>query len=237
MSDFSDELIAEVDKTVRESWTTRDGQVVPETDNLRMANDRVELDAVLLYADLAGSTEMAVRNQVIAAEIFKSYLRGVTRIIRSNGGEVRSFDGDRVMGVFIGGVKNTNAVKSGLQINWFFRNALVPNFKSFYGDKVNDYNFDQTVGIDASKIHVARGGVRANNDLIWVGRAPNVAAKLSGIRKSKKTLITKTVYDSMQPSTRTGGTPEQNMWTQLSWAAGEPYGTKELYGSSWTWVP
>jgi adenylate cyclase len=94
MSDFSDELIAEVDETVRETWTTRDGQVVPDTENLRMANDRVVLDAVLLYADLADSTEMAVKNQEIAAEIFKSYLRGVTRIVTSNGGEVRSFDGD-----------------------------------------------------------------------------------------------------------------------------------------------
>ena len=121
MSDFLDELTAEVKSTLKTRWDTRDGQVVPETKDIRMANDRVEMEAVLLYADLADSTEMAMRDQEIASEVFKCYLRGVTKLIHKNGGEVRSFDGDRVMGVFVGDTKNSNAVKCGLQINWFSR--------------------------------------------------------------------------------------------------------------------
>ena len=30
----------------------------------------------------------------------------MTQLVKSNGGEVRSFDGDRVMGIFIGDGKN-----------------------------------------------------------------------------------------------------------------------------------
>ena len=76
--------------------------MVPDSTDLALENHRVQMSAVVLYADLADSTELATTNQEIAAEVFKDYLQGATRLIRANGGEVRSFDGDRVMGVFIG---------------------------------------------------------------------------------------------------------------------------------------
>jgi class 3 adenylate cyclase len=238
MSQFTDELIAEVKTTVEGTWSSRDGQVVPQSENLRLANDRVVLDAVLLYADLADSTEMAIADQQIASEVFKSYLRGVTKIIHKNDGHVRSFDGDRVMGVFIGDYKNTNAARCGLQIHWFFSKVLTTKFREFYADKVVAFNFNQTVGIDSSSIHVARSGVRDNNDLIWVGRAPNIAAKLSSIRMEKyKTFITPGVYRVLDKPSKIQGSPERDMWTLLNWAAGNQYGIPQIYGSEWTWPP
>ena len=238
MSQFSDELKAEVKTTAEGAWDSRDGQVVPQSEDLRLANDRVVLNAVLLYADLADSTEMAIADQQIASEVFKSYLRGVTRIIHKNEGHVRSFDGDRVMGIFIGDYKNTNAARCGLQIQWFFSNVVTAKFREFYGDKVAAFNFDQTVGIDRSSIHVARSGVRDNNDLIWVGRAPNIAAKLSSIRMDKfKTFITPSVYNALEKSSKFQGSPERDMWTLLSWPSGNAYGIPQIYGSGWTWTP
>jgi adenylate cyclase len=238
MSQFSDELNAEVKATVEGAWDSRDGQVVPQSEDLRLANDRVVLDAVLLYADLADSTEIAIANQQIASEVFKSYLRGVTKIIHKNEGRVRSFDGDRVMGVFIGDYKNTNAARCGLQIQWFFSNVLTARFRTYYGDRVAAFNFNQTVGIDRSSIHVARSGVRDSNDLIWVGRAPNIAAKLSSIRMDKfKTFITPNVYQQLDKPSKIQGTPERDMWTILNWASGDRYGIPQIYGSEWTWNP
>ncbi len=238
MSQFSDELNAEVKATVEATWESRFGQVVPESENLRLANDRVVLNAVLLYADLADSTEMAIANQTIASEVFKSYLRAVTKIIHKNDGQVRSFDGDRVMGVFIGGNKNSNAARCGLQIHWFFSNVLIARFKEHYKDKVAAFNFDQTVGIDTSSVHVARSGVRDNNDLIWVGRAPNIAAKLSSIRMAKfKTFITPDVYKVLEKASKIQGSPERDMWTLLNWASGNQYGIPQIYGSEWAWKP
>ena len=173
-----DDLQSETDDIVNSQWDRRDGTVVPETDDLGLDNETVDLDATLLYADLADSTELVFYNQSIAAEIMKAYLMGTTRIIRELGGEIRSFDGDRVMGVFIGKTKNTSAAKAGLQINYFFTKILKPAFTSFYPATFpGKFNLKQTVGIDTSKVMVIRSGIRNNNDLVWVGRAPNIAAK------------------------------------------------------------
>jgi class 3 adenylate cyclase len=129
MSEFSDSLRSEVADTVKAAWNYRDGEVVPKSEDVGLGNVGVKMQAVFLYADLADSTELVLQNSSIAAEVVKSYLRGATRLIRKNGGEVRSFDGDRVMGVFIAGAKNTAACKCALQINWFFQHALIPEFR------------------------------------------------------------------------------------------------------------
>jgi adenylate cyclase len=238
VSIFSDELEADVASLVRETWRTRVGQVVPEAGDLTLGNDRVTMDAVLLYADLADSTELALKDQEVAAEVFKAYLRGVTKIIKKNGGDVRSFDGDRVMGVFLGDTKHTSAATCGLQINWFFREVLTLKFKSFYVKTLNGIPLNQTVGIDRSTIHVVRAGVRVDNDLIWVGRAPNIAAKLSSLRDGNyNTFISKVVYDSMLDSAKLSTISHVNMWDPLVWEAGRNYGVFELYGSKWWWKP
>jgi adenylate cyclase len=237
VSVFSDELISDVAAIVTKAWTSRDGTVIPETKDIQLGNDRVILECVFFYADLADSTELAVKNKEIAAEVYKAYLQGVTKIIRHNGGEIRSFDGDRVMGVFLDGAKNTDAATCGLNVNWFFQYVLKPKFQSFYTDLAT-FPFAQTVGIDAGKIHVARGGVRLNNDLIWVGRAPNVAAKLSSVRHNDvATIITAGVYDSMLDRAKLSIDLQQNMWTEYNWEAGKPYSAAKVYGSSWWWRP
>ena len=115
-----EDLKAETSKIATSSWGRRDGQVVPENNDVGLGNVGVDLEATFLYADLADSTELAILDQQIAAEVVKAYLMGTTRIIRALGGEIRSFDGDRVMGVFIGDMKNTLATEAALKINYFF---------------------------------------------------------------------------------------------------------------------
>src|SRR5229473_7156019 len=115
-----DDLKSETNQIVKSAWTRRDGNIIPETKDIKLGNECVDLEATFLYADLADSTELAIQSQDIAAEVAKAYLMGTTRIIRALGGEIRSFDGDRVMGVFYGGSKNTNAAGLGLNINYFF---------------------------------------------------------------------------------------------------------------------
>jgi hypothetical protein len=82
MSTFSDELAADVSVVVKAVWGKRDGKVVPETDDLRMANDRVVLSAVMLYADLADSTELARHNQEVAAEVLSATSEASRRLFR-----------------------------------------------------------------------------------------------------------------------------------------------------------
>jgi len=106
-----EDLKSETSAIVTGGWTLRDGQVVPEPGDVGLGNEGVNLEATFLYADLADSTKLALFDQKIAAEVIKAYLMGTTRIIRALGGEIRSFDGDRVMGVFITGQRIVRPLK------------------------------------------------------------------------------------------------------------------------------
>ena len=52
------ELESYVDGVFAEEWTRRQGQKVPDPSDFALKNEAVELDATVLYADLAGSTKM-----------------------------------------------------------------------------------------------------------------------------------------------------------------------------------
>ena len=71
------------------------------------------------------------------------------------------------------------------------------------------------VGIDSSDLFVARTGVRGANDLVWVGRAANYAAKLATLPDSYPTYITQEVYGGMLEIGRT--TSGRSMWDAVRW--------------------
>jgi adenylate cyclase len=235
---LTDDLSKDVDDILRQEWNIRDGQVVPKTEDVALAGGAVKLAVTMLYADLADSTELAMTyDKRVAAKVFKSFLSCSSKLIRAEGGEIRSFDGDRVMGVFIGNSKNTAAAKCALKINYAFLNIIKPKLTTKYPSLANgSYKLAHCVGVDTSEVLVIRGGVRNNNDLVWVGRAPNVAAKLSALRESPNySFITKEVYDLMDESVKKGGNPKQDMWEARTWkgVAGVP----SVYRSGWTWKP
>jgi adenylate cyclase len=53
---------------------------------------------------------------------------------------------------------------------------------------------DHGIGIDTGEALVVRGGIRNNSDLIAIGAAPNVAAKLSSIRDKYSIYATEEAY-------------------------------------------
>lgn len=65
-------------------------------------------------------------DQRVAAKIIKAFLATSARIIRSCGGKIVSFDGDRIMGMFCGDSKNSNAAKCALQINYAVLKIIRP---------------------------------------------------------------------------------------------------------------
>lgn len=150
-----------------------------------------------------------------AAEVYKAFLLCATRTIRLNGGEVRSFDGDRVMGVFIGDSKNSAAARTGLQMNYAVKkiigSALRDQYRSAY------YTLRHTVGIDTSEILVVRSGIRNNNDLVWVGSAANHAARLSSLSSDYPTRITPAVFKMLNEKSKFGGDPRRIMWASADW--------------------
>jgi len=225
------ELETYVQKVLDEQWKRRQGQKVPETEDVALKNEAVELEATVLYADLAGSTKMVNDyKDWFAAEVYKTYLYCAAKIIRANGGVITAYDGDRVMGVFIGDTKNSSAAKSGLQIHWASDEIVNARVKSKYSGST--FILQQRVGIDTSKLFVARTGIRGSNDLVWVGNAANNAAKMSALNPTYPTYISAAVYNMLLDWAKLGGDePKRNMWTDL--------GSSELgyriYGSRWWW--
>lgn len=227
---LADELREYAKKTHDSTWSRRNGQKVPSTGDVSLGNDAVDLDAVVLYADLKDSTGLVKGyKDWFASAVYKNYLYTVSRIIRAHDGSVTAFDGDRVMGVFIGGSKNSNAAKVALKINWAVKNILQPAIDAKYPN--NTYKLQQKVGIAASETMVSRTGIRGSNDLVWVGNAANIAAKLAALHSSYPTYITADVYNMLSDETKFGGTPKRNMWTDLG--DGDGYG--KIYGSTFWW--
>ncbi|MCB2229944.1 adenylate/guanylate cyclase domain-containing protein [bacterium] len=226
---LGEELSDEIGTILRERWNTRDGQKVPDTDDLKLSNDAVVLDATVLYADLADSTGLVdTYKPLFAAEIYKCYLHAAARIIRSEDGAITAYDGDRIMATFIGGSKNTSAVRSALKINYAVEKIINPAIQAQYTN--TEFSLRQTIGIDTSSLHVARTGIRGSNDLVWVGRAANYAAKLCGLSADYPTWITAAVYNKLHESAKSSD--GKAMWEARSWTA---MAGMTIYRSNWWW--
>jgi len=226
------ELRSQVAAILNTSWKTRDGQIVPEPESVRLGNDAVLIDGTVLYADLVQSTGLVDGfKNYFAAEIYKSFLVSACRLIRSEGGEVTAFDGDRVMAVFIGTNKNSSAAKAALKINWVVKNVVNPAIKSQYPDTA--YAVSHVVGVDTSPLFVAKTGIRGSNDLVWVGRAANYAAKLCDIRDAPyATYITTDVFGRLSEEAKLGGNPKRLMWEKATWTETG----QTIYRSNWWWA-
>jgi adenylate cyclase len=180
------DLQARINEILTVDWDIRDGNVVPETKDVVLKNGAVRLQAVYLYADLADSTTLARDfDRRTAARVVRSYLHVMSRLITTYGGAIRSFDGDRVMGIFIGGSKRSNAAKCCLKMNWAFKNIIRPSVETKRPAlKKGGYTLEHCAGVELGEVLIVRGGVRGSNDLVSIGAAPNIAAVLSDIRNA-----------------------------------------------------
>ena len=145
---LADDLKTDVATILRASWGERDGRVVPADTDLTLGNDCVKLDATVLYADLDESTALVDNNTPhFAAEVYKAFLHCAAKVIRSEGGEITAFDGDRIMAVFLGESKNTSAARAALKLNYVRTHIINPAIETQYGS--GEYVLNHVVGVDA----------------------------------------------------------------------------------------
>ncbi len=229
------DLESAVGGIIAQAWNIRDGLVVPSTSDIALAGGAVRLTATMLYADLADSTVLAATyDRRVAAKVYKCFLTCASKLIKEHRGVIRSFDGDRVMGVFIGKTPNTNAAKCALKIKWAVDNIVRPQFEDAYPTlRDGEYVISHAVGIDVSEVLVVRGGLRNDNDLLWIGRAPNIAAKLCSLRGTYRSFITADVYKKLADETKIS-TDGRKMWVAQDWEG--PGGVFKIYKSSWGWI-
>lgn len=227
---LKDDLIIEVSSIFKAAWETTTGRVVPSQSAVGMGNKAVELDsAAVLYADLDGSTNMVDKMKwQFSAEIYKTYLHCAAKIIKAEDGSIVAYDGDRIMAVFIGDKKSNRAARCGLKINYAVKEIVHPAMVAQY---TTDFVLKHVIGVDLSMLRVARTGVRGDNDLVWVGRAANYAAKLTTLSSDYPTRITKAVYDDLSIDLQYHNNTaiwEERSWTEMN--------KMTIYRSSWTHV-
>lgn len=211
------DLETQVSTIFGENWNIRQGTVVPTDSSVTLGNDAVEIDACVLYADLAESTAMVDGyKSTYAAEVYKSFLSVSGRIIRSLGGTITAYDGDRIMAVWIGDNKESSAVTAGFQIECAIRDIINPAMKKVYNTA---FVVRHRVGIDTSKLLVAKTGVRGANDLVWVGRAANYAAKLAAQKGDARTWATANVV-ALLPRNLTTSLTGQFLWQPAGFQMG-----------------
>lgn len=204
------------------AWNESKSEEVPNTERVSLTNGAVEIEAAFLYADLAGSTDLQKDYaKSFSAKALRMYLGGSSAIIRHFGGDIKSFDGDRVMGVFTGGRKCNDSVRAAFMINWMVREVMNPLIEERQKNSNRKaWVARHGIGIDVGTTMVARAGVRnsvgetTHNDLIFVGRAPNVAAKLSSLRDDGDgpIVITNEVYSLLAENQKKKLTSGSEVW-------------------------
>ncbi|RZU39304.1 adenylate/guanylate cyclase domain-containing protein [Edaphobacter modestus] len=222
------ELEEAVQGIFKSSWTIRDGTVVPDADTVKLTNDAVKLTGTVLYADMADSTKMVDHStSQRSAESYKAFLHCAAKIIRGEGGTITAYDGDRIMAVFLGNSKNSDAVRAAMKIRFASRDIINPAKIAQYAD--DPYPVVQAIGIDTSSLFVANSGVRGAKDLVWVGRAANHAAKMAALPESY-VYISADVYGRLNDRSKFSGGVD--MWEARTWTA---FDSRTIYRSSYYW--
>jgi hypothetical protein len=113
---FKDDVISARDEILSSSFSVRAGSTVPTTEDVGY-NEAVKLSATYLYADMVDSSGLvAISPKETVGKVLRLYLDLSVRIIRREGGHIRSFDGDRVMGIFIDADRCDAAVRAAMKI-------------------------------------------------------------------------------------------------------------------------
>lgn len=218
-------------------WDFRVGRVVPDTADVALSGGAVELESTILYADLAESSSLVNEmDRRVAAKVIKAFLASACVVIRAHDGTVTSFDGDRVMAVYVGDYKNSNAAKTALKLNHVVKKVLSPKLAAqFVALKRTGFRLTHCVGLDTGTSVAVRAGVRGSNDLIWIGRAPNLAASLSEIRQDNyASFASAEVFKKLSDEAKFSNGEKKPMWGACTWTwRGEKL---DLYRSEWTWT-
>ncbi|MDF0513455.1 hypothetical protein PX701_07470 [Agromyces sp. H3Y2-19a] len=213
MTQFGDAFDDKMNEILATSWNSEKARVVPKTENVSQRDGAKLIEATFLYADMADSTLLVKRyKKEFAARVVRMYMRAAVDCVRNKGGHIRSFDGDRVMGVFIGGQRRNEAVEAALNLSWVVERVINPKLKAHL-ERSNStlWSVAHRSGIDDGETLIVRGGARDNSDLVSIGNAPNIAAKLSGIRGETGSItITSRVYGVLNEKNRM--TDDKPMW-------------------------
>jgi adenylate cyclase len=206
-----------VDGYLAGAYDTYESRGVPEAKDIQLGNKAAKLTATALFIDLRQSSDITntFRRQT-AAKMLKSYFAGSVRIINVNGGVVRSFNGDGMLALFVGNRRSNNGVKAAMQIRWFVEHILWQKFNGYFeanrAARGARLSFSLGAGLDEGDIYAVRVGIRGTNDVAWIGRCTNTAAKLSNVLHHPRNIaVTRAVYSRLNADRKLSD--GVNMWS------------------------
>lgn len=233
---LKDELSRDI-SIIRQDLDVRNGPIFAGS-VVALESGAVKLDATILYATLTQPYPLTTDvRQEAAVKITQVFLRCMSRLIIAHGGTVASFSGDRIMGVFLGDMRNTNAATCALKMNYVTSKMIAPVVQEYFTYVADIFPFSYGIGIDTSPVMVTRVGLCGSTDLVWVGRAPNLAAKLSEIQnKLYHSYISENVFFMLFEQAKFGpGKDKELMWEESRFEyIGE---SLRVYRSAWNWEP
>lgn len=166
-------------------------------------------DAVVLYIDMRHSTQLLDdHKRNVVAKLHMSYYNAIVKIAKTDGGEIRSFNGDSLLVCFWGNDAATadKAVRSAFRMKYAIDELVNPNLEGY-----KDINFG--IGIDMGNIiatKVGVGGDETTKDLIWLGNAVNRSTKISDKCEAPYHVgISETVYNKLPDSLKIYTTKKQ----------------------------
>lgn len=211
------ELTSLVDGYLAGTYETYQPRGVPEPADIPLGKKAAKLEATALFIDLRQSSDItnAFRRQT-AAKMLKSYFDGAVRIINANNGKVRSFNGDGMLALFVGDSQSNNAVKAAMQVRWYVEHVLWPKFNGYFAANAaargGRLDFSIGAGLDYGDIYAVRIGIRGTNDVAWVGRCTNTAAKLSNTLHHPRSVgVTRAVYKRLNRNRKYSD--DRHMWS------------------------
>lgn len=226
-------LLEGVNDYFKGDYEITSGYVIPNVNDIAFGKVGRELELAMLFIDIRESTKIVDGfRRTTAAKMYKSFLWGITKIAKLNGGELRSFNGDGVLVAFCGDRKCNNAAKAAMQMSWFCIDVLKPKIESYFAanSQLEDMDFNFGIGVDCGDVLVVRGGIKGenNNDLVWVGNATNYAVKLSSVKDDGyRIYISDSVFKKLNDAQKYQDKDcAINMWEKRSWNDLSIYRTK-----------
>src|SRR6185312_4130790 len=210
-----DTLQSEVDRILRIDWQLTDANVIPEAEEIALANGAFKIEATFLYADLADVIVLAEKcTWETTAKIIRAYLDISARMILADGGTVRRAGSHSVMGIFRGEAPNTSAVNCARKIDYIVEKVLNPKaHTAFQSIRNNKLSIRHCIGIDTSDAWAVHSGIGNINDISWIGSAPEFADQLSRIGKYPYSVSTpRACFTRLADIARETG--EKNIWLE-----------------------
>ena len=213
-----------VQAVLKETFKQYETKDVPDIENtadtkLTLGNTGYNGEFSFLYVDMRGSSTFTGQHRLqTITKIYKAYHHCMVECIKSFNGKIRSFDGDRVLGVFDGDRKVNNSIECAMKMTGCRHDILQPKIQAV----LSNSNFSLGIGISTGNAMVSKAGVgydKNNRDLIWIGDPPNLGAKLSDVADSPFSIfICSKTFERLKEENRytTANGIKKDMWQKDS---------------------